>query len=98
MPKGGQAPSGGSSKFGNSTNPVADDRNWVILEWIVLLVFNQVGRVQNELTCVAAWNRDWGFLAGDSENLKMEDATKPYNIEEQIQKVQEVTGILNGGG
>jgi hypothetical protein len=39
---------------------------------------------------VAAWNRDWGFLAGDSDNLKMENATKPYNIDEQIQKVQEV--------
>jgi hypothetical protein len=33
---------------------------------------------------VGAWNRDWGFLAGDSDNLKMENATKPYNIEEQI--------------
>lgn len=48
---------------------MADDRNWI-------------GRVNNELTCTAAWNRDWGFLAGNSENLKLEDATKPYNIDE----------------
>ena len=58
---------------------------------VTLLIYSQVGRVQNELTCVGAWNRDWGFLAGDSDNLKMENATKPYNIEEQIQKVQEVS-------
>lgn len=87
MPKGGSVkPVGSGAKFGASSDAVADDRNWVFTRDII----NQIGRVQNELTCVAAWNRDWGFLAGNSETLKMENATKPYSIDEQIQKVQEV--------
>lgn len=48
---------------------VAQDRNWV-------------SRIQNELNCTASWQRDWGFLAGGSENLDLDDATKPYSIDE----------------
>ena len=41
------------SKFGKSGDAVADDRNWV-------------ARIDNELHCTSAWQKDWGFLAGDS--------------------------------
>ncbi|CAD8146536.1 unnamed protein product [Paramecium octaurelia] len=75
MPKQVQQKQAGG-KFVSTGDPVADDRNWI-------------GRVNNELTCTAAWNRDWGFLAGNSENLKLEDATKPYNIDEQIKNLQQ---------
>jgi len=60
-----------TGKFGNKvgSDPVADDRNWI-------------ARIENELHCTAAWQKDWGFLAGGTEHLNIEDATKPYNIEE----------------
>ncbi|KAM3127684.1 hypothetical protein pb186bvf_020227 [Paramecium bursaria] len=76
MPKQKQAPQGSGGKFASTGDAVADDRNWI-------------GRVNNELTCTAAWNRDWGFLAGKSDNLKLEDATRPYDIDEQIRNLQQ---------
>ena len=51
------------------SDQVAIDRNWT-------------SRVQNELNCTASWQRDWGFLAGGSDHLNLEDATKPYSIDE----------------
>lgn len=64
-----------NSKFVKNIDPVADDRNWI-------------ARIENELHCTAAWQTDWGFLAGGTEHLNIEDATKPYNIDDQIQRVQ----------
>ncbi|CAD8130165.1 unnamed protein product [Paramecium sonneborni] len=75
MPKQVQQEQAGG-KFVSTGDPVEDDRNWI-------------GRVNNELTCTAAWNRYWGFLASNSENLKLEDTTKPYNIDEQIKNLQQ---------
>jgi len=70
-------------KFGKSSklDAVSEDRNWI-------------SRVSNELTCTAAWHKDWGFLAGGTEHLQTEDAVKNFTIDEQIQKVEQVI-ILN---
>ncbi|KAL4502300.1 hypothetical protein ABPG72_011887 [Tetrahymena utriculariae] len=67
-------------KFVKNADAVADDRNWI-------------ARIQNELNCVSAWQKDWGFLAGGAENLDLKDATKEYSINEQISKLQ---NQLNG--
>eukprot|EP00828_Plagiopyla_frontata_P046508 TRINITY_DN8286_c0_g1_i2.p1 TRINITY_DN8286_c0_g1~~TRINITY_DN8286_c0_g1_i2.p1 ORF type:complete len:198 (-),score=59.50 TRINITY_DN8286_c0_g1_i2:172-765(-) len=70
---GGQGKGGG--KFVKQLDAVADDRNWV-------------GRIQNELNCVAQWQTDWGFLAGGADNLTMEKATQKYNIVDQIKLIE----------
>lgn len=66
---------GAGGKFAKTGgDAVADDRNWI-------------ARIQNEMNCTHSWQKDWGFLAGGSENLDIEDATKPYSVEEQINKI-----------
>lgn len=71
-----QAPAGGA-KFVKSNDAVADDRNWV-------------GRIQNELNCTAMWDKDWGFLAGGSENISLAKATVNYTVDDKIKMIEEV--------
>jgi len=66
-----------NSKFGKTIDPVSDDKNWRDL-------------IRNEATCANVWEKDWGFLAGDSD-LKKEDATKLYTVDDKIRAVQEVS-------
>jgi len=65
-----------SNKFGKTGDAVADDRNWI-------------ATIKNELKCADQWEKDWGFLAGGAE-LKMENATKLYTVDDRIRAVQEV--------
>jgi len=65
------------SKFGKTIDPVSDDRNWRDL-------------IRNETTCANLWEKDWGFLAGDAE-LKKENATKLYSVDDKIKVVQAVS-------
>lgn len=66
-----------SNKFAKRLDPVSEDRNWV-------------GLIKNELKCAELWDKDWGFLAGDAD-LKKENATKVYTIDDKIKSVQEVS-------
>lgn len=61
------------SKFVKTGDAVSDDRNWI-------------GTIKNELKCAELWEKDWGFLAGDSE-LKVENATKLYTVDDRIKAV-----------
>ena len=65
-----------SNKFGKTLDPVSEDRNWI-------------GLIKNELKCAELWDKDWGFLAGDAD-LKKENATKLYTVDDKIKSVQEV--------
>lgn len=67
-------------KFGKVTDAVSDDRNWRDL-------------IRNETVCADLWQKDWGFLAGDAE-LKKENATKLYTIDDKIRQVQEVNSLF----
>ncbi len=65
-----------TGKFGRVTDAVSDDRNWRDL-------------IRNETVCADLWQKDWGFLAGDAE-LKKENATRLYTIDDKIRQVNEV--------
>lgn len=65
-----------SNKFGKTLDPVSEDRNWI-------------GLIKNELKCAELWDKDWGFLAGDAD-LKKENATKLYTVDDKIKAVQDV--------
>lgn len=81
MPKGASNVNAGG-KYTKSNDAVADDRNWV-------------GRIQNELNCTAAWYKDWGFLAGGSQNLSMENAMINYTTDDKIRMIEDVFIILS---
>ncbi|KRX07863.1 hypothetical protein PPERSA_10251 [Pseudocohnilembus persalinus] len=80
MNKGQQPAAGG--KFVKNCDAVADDRNWI-------------ARIDNEMNCTHSWQKDWGFLAGGTNNLDIENATKPYSVQEQIDKIQQQIEDLN---
>ena len=69
------------SKFVKTADAVSDDRNWQAL-------------IRNESKCADLWDKDWGFLAGDQE-LKKENATKLYTIDDKIKMVNEVFSFRN---
>ena len=69
------------SKFVKTGDAVSDDRNWI-------------GTIKNELKCAEHWEKDWGFLAGGSQDLKVENATKLYTVDDRIKAVQEVSLAL----
>jgi len=63
-----------SGKNEKVIDAVANDRNWI-------------SRIENELNCTAVWFKYWGFLAGGSQNLDIQNATKVYSVDEQIHLV-----------